>query len=200
MKRNWKSLGPLLPIAVALLGIVALAFGGLPARQYGLKLRIPGTDAAPGGETGGTNPVFAGKLIPGAGQPSELPGAWPQFRGPNRDGLAAGVAGLARDWKATPPRELWGLDVGEGYAGVAVRSRPGLPPRLRPRRQAKRAALPLAGGREGALALHLSAHDQAQPRHDADGAGGDGEIRRRVRLEVQCALPRRRDRRTHAGA
>ena len=122
MKANWKSLGTLLPIAVAGLGIVALALWWTSRSEYGLKLRIPGTDAAPGGETGGTNPVFAGKLIPGPGQPSELPGAWPQFRGPDRDGMAADSAGLARDWKTTPPRELWGLDVGEGYAGVAVRS------------------------------------------------------------------------------
>jgi outer membrane protein assembly factor BamB len=121
MKANWKSLGTLLPIAVAGLGIAALALWWISRSEYGLKLRVPGTDAAPGGETGGTNPVFAGKLIPGPGQPSELPGAWPQFRGPDRDGMAAGSAGLARDWKATPPRELWGLDVGEGYAGVAVR-------------------------------------------------------------------------------
>ncbi len=122
MKANWKSLGTLLPVAVAGLGIAALALWWTSRSEYGLKLRIPGTDAAPGGETGGTNPVFAGKLISGPGQPSELPGAWPQFRGPDRDGMAAGSAGLARDWKATPPRELWGLDVGEGYAGVAVRS------------------------------------------------------------------------------
>ncbi len=122
MKVNWKSLGTLLPIAVAGLGIAALALWWTSRSEYGPKLRIPGTDAAPGGETGGTNPVFAGKLVSGPGQPSELPGAWPQFRGPDRDGMAADSTGLARDWKSTPPRELWGLDVGEGYAGVAVRS------------------------------------------------------------------------------
>ncbi|MBP9900259.1 MAG: polyvinylalcohol dehydrogenase, partial [Verrucomicrobia bacterium] len=120
MKRRWKSFGPLLPIAVAVVGFAALALWWTSRLDYGLRLRIPGTDAAPGGETGGTNPVFAGKLISGPGQGSELPGAWPQFRGPERDGKAAGSADLARDWKTTPPRELWGLDVGEGYAGVAV--------------------------------------------------------------------------------
>ncbi len=35
--------------------------------------------------------------------------------------MAAGSVNLARDWKTTPPREVWSLDVGEGYAGVAVR-------------------------------------------------------------------------------
>lgn len=122
MKHNWKSPGPLLPLAAALLGLVALTLWWTSRSEYGLALRIPGTDAAPGGETGGTNPVFAGKLISSGGQSSELPGAWPQFRGPDRDGRAAGAVGLVRDWKAAPPRELWGLDVGEGYAGVAVRA------------------------------------------------------------------------------
>ncbi len=121
MKANWKSLATLLPIAVAFVGIVALALWWASHSESGLKLRIPGTDAAPGGETGGTNPVFEGKLIPGPGQPNELPGAWPQFRGPNRDGITMDPTPLSRDWKTTPPRELWGLDAGEGFAGVAVR-------------------------------------------------------------------------------
>jgi len=38
-----------------------LRSGGYQAPVNGLRLRIPGTDAAPGGGTGGTNPVFAGK-------------------------------------------------------------------------------------------------------------------------------------------
>jgi len=122
MKVNWKSSGPLLPLVVALVGIVALAVWWTPRDVDGLKLRIPGTDAAPGGEKGGTNPVFAGKLMSGPGRPHELPGAWPQFRGPNRDGIAMDPAKPSRDWKTAPPRELWALDVGEGYAGVAVRS------------------------------------------------------------------------------
>jgi outer membrane protein assembly factor BamB len=121
MKGNWNQLTTALPALVALLGIATFACWWSSRTGEGLKLRIPGTDAAPGGETGGTNPVFAGKLIPGPGQPAPLPGAWPQFRGPNRDGIAIDPAKLARDWKTTSPRELWSLEVGEGYAGVAVR-------------------------------------------------------------------------------
>ncbi len=149
MKANWKSLGPLLPIAVALLGIAAFALWWSSRTGEGLKLRIPGTDAAPGGETGGTNPVFAGKLIPGSGQPSELPGAWPQFRGPNRDGIVTGLPKLSRDWKTSPPRELWSLDVGEGYAGVAVRGgRVYLLDYARDTRQSALRCLSLADGKE----------------------------------------------------
>jgi outer membrane protein assembly factor BamB len=126
-----KTLAKWVTAGLAAVAVIVIAFWLRPHSAPGLKLRIPGTDAAPGGASGGTNPVFAGKLIPGSGQPSELPGAWPQFRGPNRDGISlspsdgerVGVRGfnLSRDWKSTPPRELWSLDVGEGYAGVAVR-------------------------------------------------------------------------------
>jgi outer membrane protein assembly factor BamB len=116
-------------IAVAVLAVAVVTFGVWiwPRPDQLLRLRIPGADAAPGGETGGSNPVLAGKLIPGPGQPSDLPGSWPQFRGLHRDGQAERRAtdqpapARTRDWKATPPREVWSLDVGEGYAGVAVR-------------------------------------------------------------------------------
>lgn len=125
---NGKFLGRWLPGVVALAGLAALALWWGSHSEGGLRLRIPGTDAAPGGESGGSNPVLAGQLIPGEGKPAELPGAWPQFRGPNRDGHSLSPsarergAPLSRDWKSNPPRELWALDVGEGYAGAAIRA------------------------------------------------------------------------------
>ncbi|MBI3851893.1 MAG: PQQ-like beta-propeller repeat protein [Verrucomicrobia bacterium] len=121
MKGNYKRFIALLPVLAALTGLMALALWWNSHTGAALKLRIPGTDAAPGGERGGANPVLAGKLIPGAGQSSDQPGTWPQFRGPNRDGISPDFANLSRDWTGAPPRELWALDVGEGYAGVAIR-------------------------------------------------------------------------------
>ncbi|MBL9139962.1 MAG: PQQ-like beta-propeller repeat protein [Verrucomicrobiales bacterium] len=44
---------------------------------------------------------------------------FPQFLGPNRDGAVAGV-GLARDWVANPPRELWRQAIGAGWSAFAV--------------------------------------------------------------------------------
>jgi len=110
----------LLPLLVGIAAVAVLALWWSSQTSEGLKLRMPGTDAAPGGQPGGANPVLAGKLMPGPAQPADLPGDWPQFRGPNRDGISTNSARLSRDWKSTPPRELWSLDVGEGYAGVAV--------------------------------------------------------------------------------
>lgn len=121
MRGHSKKLTATLPALVALLGVAAFGLWWNSRTGEGLKLRIPGTDAAPGGLTAAVNPVLAGKLVPGDGQPAALPGDWPQFRGPNRDGLAIEPAKLSRDWKTSPPREAWGIDVGEGYAGVALR-------------------------------------------------------------------------------
>lgn len=138
---KWARHASAISAALAVAAFVVIAIWIWPRANESLKLRVPGTDAAPGGETGGSNPVLAGKLIPGTAQPILLPGDWPQFRGPNRDGIAerrapdrlapvpanANAPGLEtsaplfRDWKTSPPRELWALDVGEGYAGVAVR-------------------------------------------------------------------------------
>jgi outer membrane protein assembly factor BamB len=44
---------------------------------------------------------------------------YPQFLGPNRDGVLPGPR-LARDWGARPPRALWRHSVGAGWSGFAV--------------------------------------------------------------------------------
>lgn len=87
-----------------------------------LTPRIPGADR-PAGATpvaAGSNPVLAGKVILGNGQPAALPGAWPGFRGPGGTGLPAESVPLARAWEGGSPRELWSVDLGEGYAGPAI--------------------------------------------------------------------------------
>ena len=44
---------------------------------------------------------------------------WPQFRGPNRDGVSA-ETGLLRAWPAGGPKVLWSTAVGQGYAAAAI--------------------------------------------------------------------------------
>jgi len=128
MKKFSQRTKRLLPLLIGVVALIVLAVWWKSGWGESLKLRVPGTDAAPGGETGGTNPVFAGQLILGPGQSVASAGAWSQFRGANRDGISLAPSdgergfSLSRDWKTSPPREAWSLDVGEGYAGVAVRA------------------------------------------------------------------------------
>ncbi len=44
---------------------------------------------------------------------------WPQWRGPNRDGIAAD-AKLPRDWPKKTPKPLWRVAIGEGYSSPVV--------------------------------------------------------------------------------
>jgi outer membrane protein assembly factor BamB len=46
-------------------------------------------------------------------------GDWPQFRGPQRDGVSR-ETGLLSEWPADGPPELWTVELGGGYSGMAV--------------------------------------------------------------------------------
>jgi len=109
-----------------MLGVAALAATCALVLWFGhgnqrLAMRIPGTDRPPGtSDTGLTNAVLAGKTLPGPGTAGKTQGNWPQFRGPQRDGVSRENIPLARSWQGAGPKVLWGIDVGEGYAGAAV--------------------------------------------------------------------------------
>ena len=45
---------------------------------------------------------------------------WPQYLGPQRDGVAHDAKGLARSWPDAGPKHLWETPVGAGYAGAAI--------------------------------------------------------------------------------
>ncbi len=140
----------LIPGALGLLALVTLALWLRSGSDKPLALRVPGADQAPGGEAGSsTNAVLLGKLVHSDGQPASLPGAWPQFRGPNRDDISTEKTSLARTWQPGQPRELWGIDVGEGYAGATVlNGRVYLMDYDRDKKQDALRCLSLADGRE----------------------------------------------------
>lgn len=120
MRGDWTKYAPYLPPLTAVVAAIALGWWWNSRTDEGLVMRVPGRDAPPGGERGGGNPIPSGQVVVGEAQPQELPGSWPQFRGPNRDGIASEPGPPLRDWQTSPPRPLWSLELGEGYAGPAV--------------------------------------------------------------------------------
>ena len=44
---------------------------------------------------------------------------WPGFLGPNRDGVST-ETGLLKKWPQSGPKELWKLDVGDGFGGASI--------------------------------------------------------------------------------
>lgn len=51
--------------------------------------------------------------------PLLLAADWPQFQGPNRDGIST-ENGLLSTWPADGPPEVWRVPLGDGYSSVAV--------------------------------------------------------------------------------
>jgi outer membrane protein assembly factor BamB len=52
-------------------------------------------------------------------QPATSTGDWPQWRGPNRDGISL-ETGLNFVWPESGPKKLWEAPASEGYSGFAV--------------------------------------------------------------------------------
>jgi outer membrane protein assembly factor BamB len=50
---------------------------------------------------------------------SQASAQWPQWRGPNRDGISS-ETGLLKTWPEDGPQVLWRIPAGEGFAGIAV--------------------------------------------------------------------------------
>ncbi len=48
--------------------------------------------------------------------------SWPQWRGPNRDGVSS-ETGWLTSWPREGPNVLWHKEVGTGFSSVAVRDR-----------------------------------------------------------------------------
>src|SRR4051812_5922207 len=78
-------------------------------------LVLPACAAAP---RGSATPRAGGA---GAGTvPGALPGEWPQWRGPNRDGKSP-ETGLLKEWPKGGPPLAWKIKgVGVGYSSLAV--------------------------------------------------------------------------------
>jgi outer membrane protein assembly factor BamB len=109
-----------LPVAfLALSAAVALVVWARHDPTSALRARVP--LAAGPDHAAASVGLPKGQLIVGDGARGDTTVAWPQFRGPNRDGLAGAATGLARQWPAGGPRVVWSVTVGEGYAGAAVR-------------------------------------------------------------------------------
>ncbi len=85
-----------------------------------LALRLPGQDNSPKDQDQQIPLVVEGTLKTFDAQPADLEGAWPQFRGPDRDSVSDEQVELLDTWPENGPPVIWTIDVGEGHAGPAV--------------------------------------------------------------------------------
>lgn len=120
---RWLGLGAY--VAALVLGKICFRFEGvtgdlIPILEPRWKAR---TSAQPVAVAGASSTTSSPSTSPAA-SPGSIPGqgagpGFPQFLGPTRDGVIAGVV-LQEDWVAHPPRLLWKQPVGQGWGGFAV--------------------------------------------------------------------------------
>jgi len=124
-----------LPMAFAVIGLTAVALWTAVGPGVKVEPRIPKTgdqaagNLASGSPRGGpaqSRPLVAtierfsaGEDLASATSEPSGPG-WPQFRGPQRDGIARVAGPLARSWGSDGPPQLWSVELGEGHAGPVV--------------------------------------------------------------------------------
>lgn len=105
----------LLPLADGRL----VAIGGSSRKGQIPELELVDLDAKPAIASAAAAPTSTAAHDVKA--PSETGGGapWPQWRGPNRDGISA-ETGWRKDWPADGPRQLWKAKVGEGMSSPVV--------------------------------------------------------------------------------
>jgi outer membrane protein assembly factor BamB len=62
---------------------------------------------------------LAGATIPSADASALAADDWPQWRGPNRNGLSP-ATGLLTEWPLEGPRLIWKKAIGRGFSGISV--------------------------------------------------------------------------------
>ena len=84
--------------------------------------RVPGTDRVGAPAPIAPSGPIQGTFTAGHGVAADLAGSWPCLMGERRDGVSRDPTPLAGSWGGGGPPVLWRIEVGEGYAGAAIRA------------------------------------------------------------------------------
>jgi outer membrane protein assembly factor BamB len=103
------------------LGVVYLLASRDVAEDLDLRTPIAANQVRASGDQASQAPG-KGELTHSTGVAAAIAGAWPWFRGQGLDAICRDPnVTLARQWPQQGPPVLWSVDLGEGYAGAAVR-------------------------------------------------------------------------------
>ena len=118
---NEKRLSLVTSLSAAFVGVFLLGWWLLHNPVAGFSESLPGTDNRPEVLAGDLAKVDLGAIFSiFEGTPSQIPGAWTRFRGPDFDNINKENIRLAESWGEAGPNILWSIDLGEGHAGPIV--------------------------------------------------------------------------------
>ncbi|MDR2115499.1 MAG: hypothetical protein LBP87_03870, partial [Planctomycetaceae bacterium] len=106
-------------LTVGLISLLLFQFNGAKQNSFVAVIRIPTKKSVT--ESKPYIPI-KGELISGTGIPSSISGTWSNFRGDRFDAIYAEPVKLTKDIANNKPVQLWGIPLGEGFAGAAVRN------------------------------------------------------------------------------
>jgi outer membrane protein assembly factor BamB len=109
------------PAALGLLAVASLALWGSSHPRIMVEKRLPGQDGRPLVAAAEAAVDLKGVLVRGEGKPGAAGVDWPWFRGTGRDAISTESVRLIHQIPPSGPKKLWEINVGEGYAGAAVR-------------------------------------------------------------------------------
>ncbi len=108
-------------MALGGLGVVYLLAARDVAVDLALRTPIAANQVQASGDQASQAPG-KGELTRSTGVAASIVGAWPWFRGEGLDAIYRDPnVTLSRQWPQQGPPVLWSVDLGEGYAGAAVR-------------------------------------------------------------------------------
>jgi outer membrane protein assembly factor BamB len=118
---NERILNIVTTVGVTFIGIVFLSWWLLHNPVKGFEVNLPGGDNRPPGFKSKGDEADIGAYFAGFdGNPSEIQGSWPRFRGADFDNISKENIKLADNWGDEGPDILWSVDLGEGHAGPVV--------------------------------------------------------------------------------
>lgn len=106
-------------LTVGLIRLLVFQFNGASQNSFAAVIRIPTQKSV--AESKPYIPI-KGELISGTGISSSISGTWSNFRGDRHDAIYAETVKLKKEITNKKPTQLWGLPLGEGFAGAAVRN------------------------------------------------------------------------------
>jgi outer membrane protein assembly factor BamB len=111
-----------IPLILLVGGTAALVAWIHNYQTFQVPMRISGGDKRPQTASPQAAVPIEGILQTSDGRSSPILSAWPGFRGPDLDAVSKEAAPLLDRFPPDGPKELWRLNLGEGYAGAAVKN------------------------------------------------------------------------------
>lgn len=108
------------PILLTILSLILLFVWMISRPKVAIDERLPGQDKFTADGATAQSSITQGKLTKLNGVAVDTPGEWARFRGSDFDNISKENISLAKGWGTGQPKILWGVDVGEGYAGASV--------------------------------------------------------------------------------